>query len=563
MPTASTTPPTCPASWRRPGRTDALVLGPADLRRHRPGSRRRGRLFTRFWTDLETGGRVIEDPLCGFRVYPLEAALRAGARGDRMDFDVEIAVRLVWAGCPVVNLPTQVRYLTPGEGGVSHFQMWRDNALISWAHTRLCAGALLRLATGRRLRRGTGEAARAGRTCREKGTAWASRWWSVARLLGRRAAGWVIAVRGRLVRPVPPGRAAGLARVPPPRRVRAGLREVIPPRLHLRAGERWTGSSWCGARSGGSGSPPRRGAPVAAARRAARCAHHLAHMGSFEILRALSRERAAARERPGVLPERAEAQRRPPAHRTRPSTRSSSRSGPTTRASSSRSRTGSGGARWSGPWETGSGFDGKSVRAPFLGAEASFPTGPYLLAAALRCPVFLAFGLYRAPDRYELYCEPFAEQIVAAARPRARAGAPGLVARYAARARALLPPAPTTGSTSTTSGAWHDLEPRRVPSILRWAAAPHHRGRAGPRPGAAVRPGGSRSGGRAGGSAPRAAALERRARCRRDHLRRDHRVRRVVRDRGARRLPPSWPPTSCGSTAAGRGARSTTRRRRR
>ncbi len=131
---------------------DALVLGEPTFDASAPASRLRGRRFSRFWTDLETGGRVIQDPLCGFRLYPLANALRAGAWGDRMDFDPEIAVRIVWTLCPVVNLPTRVRYLSREEGGVSHFRMWRDNALISWAHTRLCTGAVLRLLTFRRLR---------------------------------------------------------------------------------------------------------------------------------------------------------------------------------------------------------------------------------------------------------------------------------------------------------------------------------------------------------------------------------------------------------------------------
>jgi glycosyltransferase involved in cell wall biosynthesis len=133
-------------------RPEALVLGQPVFDASAPGSRRRGRLFSRFWTDLETGGRVIQDPLCGFRLYPLEPAIRAAAWSDRMDFDVEIAVRLVWSGCPVVTVPTRVRYLTREEGGVSHFHMWHDNVLISWAHTRLCTGAILRLVTGRRLK---------------------------------------------------------------------------------------------------------------------------------------------------------------------------------------------------------------------------------------------------------------------------------------------------------------------------------------------------------------------------------------------------------------------------
>lgn len=131
---------------------DALVLGEPIFDASAPAARVRGRRFSRFWTDLETGGRVIHDPLCGFRLYPLDNALRAGCWGDRMDFDPEIAVRIVWTLCPVVNLTTHVRYLSREEGGISHFRMWRDNALISWAHTRLCVGAALRLLTLRRLR---------------------------------------------------------------------------------------------------------------------------------------------------------------------------------------------------------------------------------------------------------------------------------------------------------------------------------------------------------------------------------------------------------------------------
>jgi predicted LPLAT superfamily acyltransferase len=53
----------------------------------------------------------------------------------------------------------------------------------------------------------------------------------------------------------------------------------------------------------------------------------------------------------------------------------------------------------------------RSIEVDFLGAKARFPTGPYILASTLKCPVYLTFGLYRAPNVYELYCEPFAERI--------------------------------------------------------------------------------------------------------------------------------------------------------
>lgn len=57
------------------------------------------------------------------------------------------------------------------------------------------------------------------------------------------------------------------------------------------------------------------------------------------------------------------------------------------------------------------GADGKQLCVSFLGIPAPFPTGPYLLASALGCPVYLAFGIYSEPNRYDLYCEPFAEKI--------------------------------------------------------------------------------------------------------------------------------------------------------
>jgi glycosyltransferase involved in cell wall biosynthesis len=124
----------------------ALILGHPTFDHTVPKGRLIGRQITIFWTHIETGGRRIVDPMCGFRVYPL-AAVADLKCGDRMDFDIEIAVKLVWKGVPVVNLPTKVRYLTAAEGGVSNFRMFEDNVKISWLHTRLVVGAVLRLLT--------------------------------------------------------------------------------------------------------------------------------------------------------------------------------------------------------------------------------------------------------------------------------------------------------------------------------------------------------------------------------------------------------------------------------
>ncbi len=118
---------------------DAVVIGFPVHDETIPRARRIARGVTTFWVGLELGGRDrVVDAMVGFRVYPLAAALAARARGDRMDFDVEIAVKLARAGVRVINLPVAVRYPSPEEGGVSHFRTWRDNLGFCALHSRLC-----------------------------------------------------------------------------------------------------------------------------------------------------------------------------------------------------------------------------------------------------------------------------------------------------------------------------------------------------------------------------------------------------------------------------------------
>jgi predicted LPLAT superfamily acyltransferase len=54
----------------------------------------------------------------------------------------------------------------------------------------------------------------------------------------------------------------------------------------------------------------------------------------------------------------------------------------------------------------------KTTRCQFLSMPATFPAGPVLLAAMMRCPVILFFGFYRGGNRYEIYFEHFADEIV-------------------------------------------------------------------------------------------------------------------------------------------------------
>jgi hypothetical protein len=82
------------------------------------------------------------------RLYPaaeLVEVFGSTSFARRFDFDPEVAVRLAWRGVPIVNLPTPVRYLSQEEGGISQFRYLRDNALLTWMHSRLFFGFLARL----------------------------------------------------------------------------------------------------------------------------------------------------------------------------------------------------------------------------------------------------------------------------------------------------------------------------------------------------------------------------------------------------------------------------------
>jgi glycosyltransferase involved in cell wall biosynthesis len=136
----------------------ALILGKPVFDASAPRVRVVGRRVSNGWANLETLWAGIGDSLYGFRVYPIQPLLQVMQSQRwmrRFDFDVEAAVRLVWRDLKPINIPAPVKYFRPEEGGVSHFDYVRDNALLSWMHARLFAEFLLRLPLliHRRLRR--------------------------------------------------------------------------------------------------------------------------------------------------------------------------------------------------------------------------------------------------------------------------------------------------------------------------------------------------------------------------------------------------------------------------
>lgn len=131
-------------SRRRPG---AMILGVPEFGTDAPALRVRGRRISNWWVNLETMWTGIDDSLFGFRVYPIDPLLRI--MRDRLwmrrfDFDPEAVVRLNWVGVPALPRSAPVRYLTPEQGGVSHFDYVRDNVLLTFMHIRLMLEWLVR-----------------------------------------------------------------------------------------------------------------------------------------------------------------------------------------------------------------------------------------------------------------------------------------------------------------------------------------------------------------------------------------------------------------------------------
>ena len=123
---------------------ESLICGQPVFDAAMPKGRFYGRYLTHWMVWLNTLSFAIPDSMCGFRVYPLASVLKlldSTRLGSRMDFDVEVLVRLHWRGQPMRWLPTRVSYPLDG---VSHFRMVWDNVLMVRVQLLLLAGMLVR-----------------------------------------------------------------------------------------------------------------------------------------------------------------------------------------------------------------------------------------------------------------------------------------------------------------------------------------------------------------------------------------------------------------------------------
>ena len=124
---------------------EALVLGEPVFDESAPRSRIWARQLSRIAVWIATLSFEIRDPLCGMRGIPLQGALRVMREthvGPRMEFDPEFAVRCVFLGMPIRNIPVRVVY---PPNGLSHFDVGRDFPVMGATYLDLWRGMLSRI----------------------------------------------------------------------------------------------------------------------------------------------------------------------------------------------------------------------------------------------------------------------------------------------------------------------------------------------------------------------------------------------------------------------------------
>lgn len=127
---------------------DAFVIGRPIFDQSAPLARVWGRELSNVLLWIESGSMKIRDVLCGYRLYPIHRCgqlIIEEVKSRRMEFDPEVALRLCWAGFPVINIPTPVLY--PADG-LSHFHYVRDNLRIVRFHIRILKELFLRAISG-------------------------------------------------------------------------------------------------------------------------------------------------------------------------------------------------------------------------------------------------------------------------------------------------------------------------------------------------------------------------------------------------------------------------------
>jgi len=419
---------------------DALIAGQPVYDETAPLARRLGRIVTHFWVGVETLTFKPPDTMCGLRLYPLEKVAKVQAKhrlGWRMDFDIEIVVRLIWEGVPVRFLPVRVFY---PDSNISNFDLIRDNWQITLLHTRLVLEMPFHLMKLWHAGREPDHSSNHWSSVAERGTYWGLCILAfLYRALGR---------YGCMVAVVPIALYFNLTGAEARRASREFLRRAYrakgvdyDPGWFATFRHSWgfarrtvdTFAAWLGGIGPSELAAADKRGPDTVAQSGQGILLIVSHLGNIEMSRALLDDTHRSRIKILVHTVHAEnfarvLQRFRPGAMADTIQVSDIHPGVMTTLQEAIDH---------GDWVAIAGDrtpvrgDERVSMVPFLGSDAPFPEGPYVLAHLLECPVYLMFCL-RQEGVYRLYFELFADRINLPRRDR-QAAIETWAARYAKR----------------------------------------------------------------------------------------------------------------------------------
>ena len=392
----------------------ALISGQPIYDASIPNSRKIGRWVTHIWVWIETLSFRITDSMCGFRIYPLLAVKKLMEKeqlGHHMEFDTEIMVRLFWRGTPSLMVPVKVTY---PPGNISNFDVVMDNLRITKTHTRLFLTMIIRLPSIL-LNRPT-EKPSSGRWAMlgERGAYWGIRFCATSyKFLGAKACRFIMMpivfyfylTGGTQRRAIKEFLVRALKRAPT-------FLETYQPFMNFSMRALDVVAAW-------NGSLPSDIIRAADADKVAAILDDtrggllvVSHLGNVDVMRAFMDPRT--RKRVTILVHTLHATNynrllKELSPNAEVNLLQVTEIGPETIIHLKQSIE-------SGGWVVIAGdrtavlSQNHASSVPFLGDDAPFPHGPWILGALLECPVYLLFCL-REGEGYRLTMEVFAEQI--------------------------------------------------------------------------------------------------------------------------------------------------------
>lgn len=386
-----------------------------------PKARLYGRYVTHFWVWIETISFAIEDSLCGYRLYPLASTRRLIDEikiPTRMDFDTAIVVRLFWRGIAVQNISTRVTY---PQDGLSHFKLWRDNLRITKMHTRLICGMLVRLPLllWRKLFPSTKNQTHWSRMTERGSTLGLRIVYACYRLIGERAARCLLyPIVTYFFLTAPRARAASLDylhkvhALSSPDQPTPGQRDVFKHMLAFAQSGLDKLAAWMGKIDGLRIDVPNRVAFEQLANHRQGALFIGSHLGNLEMSRALAHKFKNVKINAVVFSDHA-LRFHDMLARLNPEYNVNliqvSHFSPNT-AIQLKEKIDRGEMVFIVGDRTPPAENGRICQVDFLGAQAPFAQGPFILASLLECPVYLFFCL-RENSGYRIYLEHFADRI--------------------------------------------------------------------------------------------------------------------------------------------------------